>query len=443
MNRPFLRRWPVPAVLASAVSFLAGAAPVLPPPAGREVDFAREVAPLFERHCVSCHGPERQRGGFRLDQRAAALAGGDGGPAIHPGRSADSPLIQFVAGYPEDMRMPAKGDPLTPAEIGVLRAWIDQGAPWDGDAAKDDGPASAHWAFQPVRRPPVPSGEGTRLAATGFGAEAAAITNLKLEIGNPIDAFVREALAAQGLTPSPEANRRTLIRRLHLVMLGLPPTPEEVAAFEADDAPGAFARLVDAVLADPRYGERWGRHWLDVVRFAESHGFETNRERLHAWRFRDYVIAAFNDDRPYALFVREQLAGDAFGADAATGFLVAGPVDIVKSPDPALTAQQRADELDDMVATTGTTFLGLTLGCARCHTHKFDPVTHREYHAVAALFAGVQHGDRALPPPPGREGELAAADERLRGLEAKLARFLPPGGTLRPPVNAAVNEEDF
>lgn len=208
-----------------------------------------------------------------------------------------------------------------------------------------------------------------------------------------MDAFVAARLAEKGLKPSAEADRTTLLRRLYLVMLGVPPTPEDVSAFLADPRPDAFERRVDEVLNDTRYGERWGRHWLDVIRFAESNGFETNRERPNAWRFRDYVIAAFNSDKPFDRFVREQIAGDQLGEDVATGFLVGGPVDIVGSPDISLTLQQRADELDDMVGTTGTAFLGLTLGCARCHSHKFDPVSHREYYALAAVFSGVRHGN--------------------------------------------------
>jgi hypothetical protein len=237
-------------------------------------------------------------------------------------------------------------------------------------------------------------------------------------------------------------------------MLGMPPTPEEVEAFRRDGQPDAFERLVDRVLDDPRYGERWGRHWLDVIRFAESNGFETNRERPNAWRFRDYVIAAFNQDKPYDRFVREQLAGDTLGEDVATGFLVGGAVDIVGSPDPVLTAQQRADELDDMVSTTGTAFLGLTLGCARCHSHKFDPIAHREYYAMTAMFNGVRHGERALPASTNQKTELAALDGTIHELEQKLSPFLakadekkpgPQGapGQLRPAVNPLQNEEVF
>ena len=227
-------------------------------------------------------------------------------------------------------------------------------------------PIRSHWAFQPVQRPAVPP------------------VKARSQEGNPIDAFLLAKLSEAGLQYSPEADRVTLIRRLFFVMLGMPPTPSEVTQFVEDRETGAWARLVDRVLDDPRYGERWARHWLDVIRFAESNGFETNRERPNAWKFRDYVIAALNQDKPYHQFIREQIAGDAVGVDVATGFLVGGPFDIVGSPDPVLTAQQRADQLDDMVATTGTAFLGLTLGCARCHSHKFDPISHREYYSMAA-----------------------------------------------------------
>ncbi len=306
-------------------------------------------------------------------------------------------------------------------------------------AAQSPPPAPAipspttHWAFRPVQRPPVPT---TAPGTTPFA--------------NAIDAFVATRLAHDHLQPSQQADRVTLIRRLWLVVLGMPPTPDDVDAFVADAAPLAFERLVDRALADPRYGERWARHWLDVVRFAETNGFETNRERPAAWRFRDYVITAFNDDLPYDRFVKEQLAGDALGNDIATGFLVGGPVDIVGSPDPVLTAQQRADELDDMVSTTGTAFLGLTIGCARCHTHKFDPIAHREYYAMAAMFAGVKHGERALPMPAAQVLELTELDARIQTLEQQLAPFVVAPvvtaaanapGALRPPVDFARNEE--
>jgi hypothetical protein len=293
-----------------------------------------------------------------------------------------------------------------------------------------------HWAFTPVERPSVP-----------------AAPDRSSGISNPIDAFVAAKLAEKNLQHSAEASRPMLIRRLYFVMLGVPPAPEQIDDFVRDPRPGAFERLVERVLDDPRYGERWGRHWLDVVRFAESNGFETNRERPNAWRFRDYVIAAFNADKPYDQFIREQLAGDALGTDVATGFLVGGAVDIVTSPDPTLTAQQRADELDDMVSTTGTAFMGLTLGCARCHSHKFDPISHQEYYSMSALLAGVRHGERPLPVESSRQVEIGQLERRIATLETNLAPFLADIATTqatnagprakRPSVNFLRNEEIF
>lgn len=408
----------------------------LPPAANRPVDFVKEIRPILEKSCQSCHGAEKQKSSYRLDSKSGALKGGETySPAIKPGDSAGSPLIHLVAGLVPDERMPAKGDPLTPEQIGLLRAWIDQGAVWSEEGRMEVDPIKSHWAFQPVKRPAEP-----------------ALANRKSQTGNPIDSIIAAKLAEKKLHPSPEADRVTLIRRLYFVMLGMPPAPEEVDAFLADKKPDAFERLVDKVLDDPRYGERWGRHWLDVIRFAESNGFETNRERPNAWRFRDYIIAAFNSDKPYDQFIREQLAGDALGVDVATGYLVGGAVDIVGSPDPVLTAQQRADELDDMVGTTSTAFLGLTLGCARCHSHKFDPIAHREYYAMAAIFSGVKHGERALPMPPEQKEQITKLDGTIKELELKLARFIvkPTAANLetnaalksrRPPVNALQNEE--
>jgi hypothetical protein len=236
----------------------------------------------------------------------------------------------------------------------------------------------SHWAFQPIKRSALP-----KVTNQAWGR-------------NPIDAFILARLDREKLTASAEADRATLIRRLKFDVLGLPPTPEEVEAFVKDADPQAYARLVDKYLAAPQFGERWARHWLDVVRFAESDGFETNQPRANAWPYRDYVIRAFNEDKPYDRFILEQLAGDQLGVPEATGFLVGGPQDKVKSPDINLTLMQRGDELHDILNTTATTFLGLTVGCARCHNHKFDPISMRDYYAMRAVFAGVQHGARPI-----------------------------------------------
>jgi len=401
----------------------------LPPAAAHPVDFVKDIQPILSKSCLKCHGPEKQKNGFRVDVKSVAMKGGDTyGVAIKPGKSAESPLIRYVAGLEDDMLMPPKGDPLTPEQIGLLRAWIDQGADWPESASvKVDDPVKDHWAFKPLVRPPVPA--------------IALPDTAPSRIRNPIDAFVAATLAEQGLTLSPEADRRTLIRRLYFILDGLPPTPEEVAQFVADPRPDAYERLVDRLLASPRYGECWGRHWLDVIPFGETHGFEVNTPRENAWPYRDYVIQAFNHDTPYPRFMLEQLAGDAVGADAGTGFIVAAaallPGQIGKDEESKLKARQ--DELNDMIAGAGGAFLGLTLHCARCHDHKFDPVTQSDYYAIQAIFAGVRHGERPLPTPEWeqRKAEAPAIRAKLDAAEMRLFAFEPLAS-----VNGAEGPED-
>ncbi|CAN5143119.1 PSD1 and planctomycete cytochrome C domain-containing protein [soil metagenome] len=396
------------------------------------VDFERHILPVFAAHCSECHGSETQKSALRLDSAESVVRGGDSGePLFQAGRSAESQLFVRVSRHDPDEAMPpeGKGDPLSVEQVDLIRDWIDQGAqmPEVAEVAL----TTDHWSFQPVERPEPPAGP---------------------DASSPVDAFVGAKLKERGLSPSPQADAATLVRRLYLVMHGLPPTPQQVEEFASDPAPDAWGRLVDRVLDSPQFGERWGRHWLDVVRFAESNGFETNRERPNAYHFRDYVIESFNADKPYDRFVKEQIAGDAMGADVATGFLVAGSYDIVKSPDINLTLMQRQDELADMVNTTGTAFLGLTLGCARCHNHKFDPIPQKDYYAMQAVFAGVTYGDRPVAREinPNHERALAAAQESLSATEqeldshreqaSKAATGAPP---LRPPVNATLNVEEF
>lgn len=380
------------------------------PPAAT-VDFDRDIKPIFAERCLRCHGPERSRSGLRLDGRVHLMRGGDSGePAIVPGKGADSHLVKLVSGQIADKIMPPTGKPLTGEQIARLRLWIDQGAKWPGaePTAAEPGLTSDHWSLQALA--------------------SAAPPNLQdAWIRNPIDAFILERLHRAKLQPAPPADRVTLIRRLYLDMHGLPPTPEQVQQFVADARPDAYERLVEDVLASPRYGERWAQHWLDVVRYAETHGFETNTPREQAWPYRDYVIAAFNSDRPYDRFVQEQLCGDALGVPEATGFLVAGPQDQVKSPDPALTAQQRQDELNEIINATCSTFLGLTVSCARCHNHKFDPILQKDYYAVQAVFAGVRYGNR--PWHSGseeqRQQQLAQVQQHSASLQEQLHRYEP------------------
>ena len=413
-------RFPISALGGFAVVVIAPQTGAAAEPA---VSFQRDVRPILSSHCFECHGADTQESKLRVDRRADLLKGGKSRhAAVVPGRSAESRLLLLVSGKDKKLSMPPDGARLSAREIETLRRWIDQGAPF-GEAAADPGPSAEFWSFKPVRvgRPPVVP-QNDPLA------------------GSPVDAFVGQKLRAAGLPPSPPADRRTLIRRLYLDVLGLPPSPEEIAQFAADSDPAAWNRLVDRVLASPHFGERWARHWLDVVRFAETDGFETNVERPNAYPYRDYLIGAFNSDKPYDRLIYEQLAGDSVGEDAATGFLVGGPCDKVKSPDPVLTRMQRQDELSDIINTTGTAFLGLTLGCAKCHNHKFDPIPQRDFYAVQAVFAGVQHGERSLgsadqPQRVMRRQQVLAQIERTSQALRKLG--------LRPPVDPRRNDEQF
>ncbi|MBI3416328.1 MAG: PSD1 domain-containing protein, partial [Verrucomicrobia bacterium] len=323
---------------------------------------------------------------FRLDEKSSALKAGEKGFRIVPGRSAESPLIRYVAGLVPDMMMPAKGDLLTRDQIGLLRAWIDQGAVWPETAAVAKAKSKAdHWAFQVPPRPAVPA------IAKARG------------LWNPIDYFIRAKLKTEELTPSPEADRVTLIRRLTFDLHGLPPSPAEVRAFVNDRRSDAYERLVDQLLASPRYGERWGRHWLDVVHFGESHGYDKDKPRPNAWPYRDYVIRALNEDKPYSRFVQEQLAGDILFPNepqgvVATGFIAAGPWDFVGHAELPITKTDgliaRYNDRDDMVMTAMSTFMSLTVHCARCHDHKFDPIAQRDYYSLQAVFAGVDRANR-------------------------------------------------
>ncbi len=346
--------------------------------ASEPVDFRRDIQPIFEAHCWECHGPQRQQSGLRLDQRGALLRGGDyGKPTIVPAKQDKSFLLDVVRGTDPDLRMPPEGDPLTPAQIALLSRWIQQGADWPGQMeATADAIQSDHWSLQPI------------------DAKVAAVTTEP----NQIDAFIIDKLRHSGLSLSPPADPITLIRRVSFVLTGLPPTPAEVDEFVNDPAglDVAYARVVDRLLDSPRYGERWAQHWFDVIRWAETVGFETNLERPSAWPYRDWVIQSLNEDKPYDQFVFEQLAGDTAGEDAALGFLVAGPANLPGQigRDEEAMRQSRQDELDEVIRTVSQGLLGLTIGCARCHNHKFDPILQRDYYAMQAVFAGLSYGER-------------------------------------------------
>ncbi len=383
----------------------------------RAVDFTQDIEPILQAHCIDCHGPDEQESQFRLDRLATMLSGGNSGePAVVPGKPDQSFLLKLIQHKERGKEMPPDGS-LSKNEIKLIEQWIADGA----KTPESYGPVKAHvdlshWAFQPVKRSP----------------------------STDIDKFVRDKLKANGLTQSPAAERRVLIRRLYLVMLGIPPTPQQVEAFVTDDRDDAWQTLVEHVLASSHYGERWATYWLDLVRFGETNGFETNRERPNAWRYRDWVVKSLNEDKPYDQFVREQLAGDVLGAPIGTGFLVAGPYDLVKGKDPKLGQMQRMNELDDMINTTGTAFLGLTTGCARCHNHKFDPISQRDYYSMQAVFAGVRHGNRALPPSLETKQQIATLDAEIAELTDRMKKFIVEDASkTRPPVSAGQNEEVF
>lgn len=383
--------------------------------AAEPIDFVRHVQPILKRNCIRCHGPEKQKGDYRVDIRQAALSGGESyAPNIIPGKSTDSPLFKFVAGN-GDLTMPPEGDRLSAADLAILRAWIDQGARWPDEVAGDLADKNDWWAFQPL---PVRS---------------------KTTTPHSIDEFIQKQLAQRGLATTSEADRRTLIRRLSFDLIGLPPTPAEVTAFVADPNPKAYEELVDRLLASPRYGERWARHWLDAAHFAETHGHDQDRIRENAWPYRDYLIQSFNSDKPYSQFIQEQVAGDVLfpndpQATVALGFLAAGPWDESSLKDireDTLDRQiARYLDRDDMISTVINNVTSLTVQCARCHDHKFDPIPQADYYALQAVFAGVERANRkydADPKVAQRRRELLDWQSRLQngGEDLRTALLAP------------------
>jgi cytochrome c553 len=384
---------------------------------GHRIDFARDVEPILSGNCVKCHGPEKQKGGLRFDSRDAAFKAGESGDmAIVPGAPAKSSLIRRVTSHDGDEQMPPKGERLPPQTIAILQNWIEEGARWPQGEAP--GPKFAtrgskvtendrkHWSFLPLSRIAIPQVPKTGWART------------------PIDSFILVAQEARGLQPNPEAPRRKLIRRLYFDVLGLPPPPEEIDAFERDPSPAAYEHLVDRLLADPHYGERWGRHWLDAARYADSAGYEEDRPRPDAFHYRDFVIRAVNSDLPYDKFIQWQVAGDLLEPDkpeavAATGFIAAAPD--VRPNFINFRKKDRCDELDDIVSTTGSAILGLTVGCARCHDHKFDPISTEDYYRLTAFFTSTERVEASIDPRKGKayERDMADYDKRLKEKKSK------------------------
>lgn len=382
-DRLALVRWLIAGAVL-AVALLPGAE--LPPAATDVVDFADDVQPLFERRCYACHGEASAMNGLRLDRKDDALAGGHSGPAIIPGNSADSRLIHMVAGHEVKVLMPPVAEPLSVAEIGMLRGWIDQGAEWS-DASSPDNTGSSgsdpsqHWAFQPIRRPDVPQGE------------------------HPVDYFVRHRLRQEGIQPSPRASPAELLTRVSLDTTGLIPTLDEQRAFLGDGRDGAYERVVDRLLASDHFGEKQAMHWLDQVRYADSDGYAKDYTRPHAWRYRRWVIDAINSGMPFDRFSIEQIAGDLL-PDAtvdqrvATGF----HRNTLRNREGGVNPEQYAfEETVDRTSTVGTVWLGLTVGCAQCHDHKYDPISQQEFYQLFAYFDNLWE-DRIYAPIAGELG---------------------------------------
>jgi mono/diheme cytochrome c family protein len=396
----------VPAVLSLAWLSLAGRA------TADEIDFLRDIKPLLAAHCTKCHGPAKQENGLRLDAGAAIARGGDSGPPFVAGKPDESLLILAVTGKSDVIsKMPSKGEPLSDAQLDLLKRWIAAGADIPaGDVVKPAG--SQHWAFQPPVLRPLPAVRNTVWPA------------------GPIDTWILARLEQESLAPSPEAERPTLLRRASLDLVGLPPSPEEVDAFVADRAPDAYERLVDRLLASPHYGERWGRHWLDLARYADSNGYTRDFGR-QIWKYREWVLGAINRGQPFDQFTIEQLAGDMLPEATqeqlvATGFHRNTLINEEGGTDQE---QFRVEAVVDRVNTTGSVFLGLTVGCARCHSHKYDPLSHAEYYQ---LFALLNQCDEPAIEVPSRlqveAGELVRRDEiraQIKRLEDDLEQQRP------------------
>ncbi len=370
--------------------------------------YDQKIKPILSRNCYKCHSHSgRIKGGLVVDSISGLLEGGDSGPAVLPGDPDKSPLITAVSYKDENLQMPPEGKRLTDDEVALLTAWVKRGAPAPGldKVGRPKGKISdedrAWWAFQPVRQHVVPD-------ASPWAR-------------NEIDRFISARLSSEGLKPSPEANRRDLIRRVYFDLTGLPPTPAEVDAFVADPAQDAYEQLVNRLLDSPRYGERWARHWLDLARYAESDGFRIDDYRQNAWRYRDYVIKSFNEDKPYDRFVTEQLAGDEIApndpdARAATGFLR----HTIYEYNPRDVRTQWTDMLNDVTDVTGDVFLGMGMQCARCHDHKFDPILQADYYRLQAYFAGYLPLDNAVLATPEQKAEY---EEKLAKWEEKTAEI--------------------
>jgi len=356
---------------------------VVPRTSAQDNFFEKEVLPILKAHCFKCHGDEKTRGKLDLTTRADILKGGEHGPAVSLDKPETSLLLKAI-NYQGNLEMPPKGK-LSDKEIQTLSRWVKDGVVWPPtvssgikktrpEGGKVTPEARQYWAYQPVKRPETPAVKNKDWAKS------------------PVDAFILAKLEAKGLTPAILAERTALIRRATYDLTGLPPTPEEIDVFVKDTRSDAYERLLDRLLASPHYGEKWGRHWLDLVRYAETNGYERDGPKPHAWRFRDYVIKSFNDDKPFTQFIREHLAGDELPRWSADGIVATGYYRLgLWDDEPVDPKQARYDELDDIVATTAQVFLGMTMNCARCHDHKIDPIPQADYYRLLAFFVDIPH----------------------------------------------------
>ena len=342
-----------------------------------KVNFEDDVLPLLQDYCMDCHGPEKKKSGFRVDRRVYLLKGGDSGfPAVVAGDLKKSFILELIKSNDLEERMPPKGDAMFDDEIALLEQWIEEGAVWPGQMDEKLEEGTDHWSFLPVERPTVPKGSL-----------------------HPVDAFLDSRLEQEEIPPNPPTDALSLMRRASIVLTGLPPKPQRVRSFMAaskKDGDQAYFDLVDELLASPHFGERWAQHWLDVIRWAETNGSESNLYRKLAWVYRDYVIRAFNEDLPYNRFVQEQLAGDGMGSGEALGFLVAGPhvPAATVGQEASAIRQARADRMDEIMQTVGASLMGVTMSCARCHNHKFDPISIQDYYSMTAVFQDIEFGSR-------------------------------------------------
>jgi len=422
-----------------------------------QVNFAKSIAPILEQRCLSCHSADQQQGGFSLQDSASFFAA----QVVEKNNAKASYLIELVLADDASQRMPKDADALSDDQILTIRRWIDEGAVWP-EEFELSAPKVADlqwWSLLPMEKPHVPTfadpANPKAWNSKHDGSVEASNLTTRLPIRNPIDAFVQATLDRKGLTASPEADRKTILRRLYFDLIGLPPTPKEIEVFLNDEAEDAYEKVVERLLASPSYGEHWARHWLDVVHYADTHGYDKDKVRPNAWPYRDYVIRSLNSDKPYGRFVQEQIAGDVLWPTTVDGlvgpgFIAAGPWDLIgheEVPESKLDGKvARNLDRDDMVTTTMNSFCSVTVQCARCHNHKFDPVTQEHYYSLQAVFAALDRADRPYDSDPAvakKRSDLAKAQAELLTTKMRLQEELSDRVLSVSGVDLAVFEQEI